>query len=410
MPIPFRSAAGVKPYNITRIPDTNDAEINMYGEVVDERPVDWWTGEPIEGDFIAVNEFLNDIAELDTYDNITVHINSVGGSLYGGLAIYNRMKAMKANITTIIDGLAASAGGLIFQAGNIRKVNSASNMMVHGALGFLYGYYNVKDLKDVTKQLDAGTKAAVNALAEASKNSVETVRSWVDKETWYTGQEIVDAGFADELIENSTPVSMSLSADKAFLIANGCALSTRGMKNIPTNIPVMPPVAPAQEANTTTVTTTESTPSNDNILNNSEGGTTTMAEFNTIDELRAAYPQMVQDIETAARAEGVRAERERLQGIDGIANAISDTALLNSARYGDEPLTAEQLAFRAMQAQAALGNQMVANMTADADASGANGVGAAPNSGADPVVDSAEDAKAKTDEIINLYKSTKGNK
>ena len=130
-----------------------------------------------------------------------------------------------------------------------------------------------------------------------------------------------------------------------------------------------------------------------------------MAEFNTIDELREACPALVQDIENAARAEGVAAERARLQGIDNIANAIADTELLNSARYGDEPLTAEQLAFRAMQAQAALGNQMLNNIASDATASGAEDVPAAPNGGAETVVDSVEDDKAKVNEIVNLFKS-----
>lgn len=394
----------IKPYNIT-FTGENDAEINMYGEVVDSRPVDWWTGKPIEGNFIAVDEFLADIAELETRDNITVHINSVGGSLYGGLSIYNRLKNMKSNITTVIDGLAASAGSLIFQAGNTRKVNSASNMMIHGALGFLYGYYNVKDLKDATKQLDAGTKAAVNALAEASGNTVENVRTWVDKETWYTGQEIVDAGFADEVIEdeNSTPIAMSLSADKAFLIANGVALSTYGMKNIPESIPIMP-----KEANTTEVITEGAqTPPIDNIENRATGGNSTMANTNTpiatVDELRTAYPELVAQIETDATAAGAANERARLQGIEAIRNAVGNTELVNEAMYGENRLTAEQLAFRAMQAQAAIGATTVNNLESDTNASGANAVNAVPTGAGDPEVDE----KAAVQKVVDIVNGIK---
>ena len=402
------TATMIKPYNIT-FTGENDAEINMYGEVVDARPVDWWTGKPVEGNFIAVDEFLADIAELETRDNITVHINSVGGSLYGGLSIYNRLKNMKPNITTIIDGLAASAGSLIFQAGNTRKVNSASNMMIHGALGFLYGYYNVKDLKDATKQLDAGTKAAVNALAEASGNTVEDVRTWVDKETWYTGQEIVDAGFADEVIEdeNSIPVAMSLSHDKAFLIANGVALSTYGMKNIPANIPIMP-----KEANTTQVITEGAqTPPIDNNNNSATGGNSTMANTNsattiaTVDELRTAYPEFVAQIEAEANAAGAANERARLQGIEAIRNAVGNTELVNDAMYGENRLTAEQLAYKAMQAQAAIGTTVVNQLEADADASGANAVNAVPNgaNAGDPDVDE----KAAVQNIIDIVNGIK---
>ena len=99
----------IKAYNILDVGET-DAEINMYGEVVDARPRDWWTGEEIPGNYIALDEFLHDLDGLKDKANITVHINSVGGDLYGGISIYNRLKALPANITTINDGLAASAG------------------------------------------------------------------------------------------------------------------------------------------------------------------------------------------------------------------------------------------------------------------------------------------------------------
>lgn len=407
MPNIMHKTAVVKPYNIVFIDGTNDAEINLYGEVVDTRPVDWWTGQPIEGNFIVVDEFLADLADLESRDNITIHINSVGGSLYGGLAIYNRIKNMKAHTVTIIDGLAASAGSLIFQAGNTRKVNSASNMMIHGSLGYLYGYYNVKDLKDVVKQLEAGTKAAVNALAEASGNPVENVRTWVDKETWYTGSEIVDAGFADELIENSTPVELSLSADKAFLISNGCALSTRCMKNIPANIPMMPPAAPAQTAEANTVTTEVDPP----IDNNSNiGGTQEMA-FTTVEELRAECPELVSQIEASARAAGASEERARMRGIDDISNAIANPELVNAAKYGETPLTAEQLAFRAVQAQAQAGVAVLNNLASDTEESGAADVAASPNSGTEEVAENAEDKTALVNEIVATYnKMRNGNK
>ena len=118
------------PYNIVINEDTNSAEINMYGEVVATRPTDWWTGETIPGNFIAQDEFLRDLEGLTGKDSITVHINSVGGDMYAGIAIYNRLKGLAANVTTINDGLAASAGSLIFMAGDTRKVNAGSNIAI----------------------------------------------------------------------------------------------------------------------------------------------------------------------------------------------------------------------------------------------------------------------------------------
>ena len=380
----------VKPYNIV---DTgvNDAEINMYGEVVDSRPVDWWTGETDNGEYIVVDEFLSDLAELNTRDTITIHINSVGGSLYGGLAIYNRLKNMTPRIITVIDALAASAGGLIFQAGSTRKVNSASNMMIHAASAFIFGDYNSRELKDITKQLDAGTKAAVNALAESSGNSPEMVRAWVERETWYTGQEIIDAGFADEMVEENNAPAISLSADKAFFIVNGFKLSCVGMKNIPANIPVM-----AADVPDTMVDTGETRRDN----NKNTGGL--FMDITTIDALRAEFPELTAQIESAALEAGAAAERERIRGIDEIRSAVRDDRLIRDAMYGDTPMTAEQLALRAMREQAAIGDLTLNQLNSDTSASGANSVGAVPN-GADPIEDEKIDEKAAVDSVVNLY-------
>ena len=154
--IPFR------PYTINMVGE-NDAEINMYGEIVEEHPTDWWTGEPVPGNFIALDDFLADLDGLRTKDNITVHINSVGGSLYAGVSIYNRLKELPANVVTINDGLAASAASVIFQAGNPRKVNAGSCLMIHEAAALLIGYFQTKDLKTEMKRLDAHNRTAIAA-------------------------------------------------------------------------------------------------------------------------------------------------------------------------------------------------------------------------------------------------------
>ena len=165
MPKP-KNKAILKPYNIVIDEGGNSARVDMYGEVVSARPVDWWTGEPIPGNFIAQDEFLKDLSELEGKDEVTVHINSVGGDMYAGIAIYNRLKGLAAHVTTINDGLAASAGSLIFMAGDDRKMHAGSNLMIHGAAAFLCGYYQVQDLRIAEKQMDAHNRAGINIYAE----------------------------------------------------------------------------------------------------------------------------------------------------------------------------------------------------------------------------------------------------
>lgn len=373
----------LKPYNIAVNEAENSAEINMYGEVVSTRPVDWWTGEPIPGNFIAQDEFLQDLDELSNKDNITVHINSVGGDLYAGVAIYNRLKGLAANVTTVNDGLAASAGSLIFQAGNVRKMNAGSNLMIHGAAGFLYGYYQTGDLKAAIKQLEAHNKAAINIYKEASGRDAAEIKNLVDRETWMTGADAVTEGFADEVIgDEASPVDMKLTPDRATMMVNGYPVAARCLGNIPENIPVMT----AEEMDEM------STPTNgDNAVKDSmqpaqpidinthpNGGNEEMAEIKNLEELRSAYPELLASAEAEANAKGCNAERERIRGIEAIEAAIGDKALVKSAKYGDAPMTAEQLAFEAMKAQASIGANMLTKMEADTKASGADDVDAAP--------------------------------
>jgi len=392
--VPPNGKTPLVPYNIVVNEETNSAEINMYGEVVATRPTDWWTGNVIPGNFIAQDEFLQDLENLAGKESITVHINSVGGDMYAGIAIYNRLKGLASHVTTINDGLAASAGSLIFMAGDTRKVNAGSNLMIHGAAGFLYGYYQVQDLAAIKKQLEAHNKAGVNIYAEATGKDKETIKNMVDKETWLTGADAVEAGFAHEVIGEDAPVSMRLSADRANIIVNGVAMSTRGLSNIPAGIEVLP---------TAVSNTVFEVP--ETIIN-------TRSEeempITNVEELRKAHPDLVAQVENAARAEGANQERTRIQGIEAIQNAIADQALIRNAKFGENPLSAEQLAFQAMQAQAAIGNTMLNNMAADNAGSGVANVATAPNAG--PEVTNAQpvDAKAAADEAVNLFKMMNG--
>ena len=393
-----------RPYTIAMV-GLNDAEINLYGEVVQSRPTDWWTGEPVPGNFIAVDEFLKDLDELAGKDNITVHINSVGGDFYAGLAIYNRLRNLSANITTINDGLAASAGSIIFMAGNTRKMHAGSNLMVHGVLGFFYGYYNVGDLRTSIKELEAHNKAAIAAYVEATGLDAEVVKAAMSKDTYMVGQEAVDLGWADEVItdeEDGEPVNMKLAPDRATMMVNGYRVAARCMGKVPDGVPVMTDEewaevsAPMNSAN-------PAPQDSNNIIQN--GGKENMEKFSNLNELRAAYPDLLAEAETAAQTKGCAEERARIQGIEAIEKAIGDTALVNSAKYGEQPMTAEQLAFAAMKQQAAIGATVLKQMENDTIGSGVNGVEATPANTANPVP--TDDTKAQVDNIVNLYKSTK---
>ena len=123
----------------------------------------------------------------------------------------------------------------------------------------------------------------------------------------------------------------------------------------------------------------------------------------TPEELRQQYPDVVTQIENAAReaaaSEAVTAERSRLQEIETIEATVGDPELIKEAKYGPTACSAQELAFKAMKKQAQLGAQHIQNSADDFTASGAAGVGTTPNSGAPAPKDQAADENAQVAQL-----------
>lgn len=359
--VPLRMAEGLKPYNIIGA-DTEDVEIEMYGEVVEAQPVDWWTGEPVEGLYIILKDFMAELNNLKEKNSIKVRINSPGGDLEAGVTIYNRLSEL-GNVTTIIDGLAASAAGLIFQAGQKRQIYRSGQFMTHGASCRLCGYYNLQDIEKMKNRLQAANDQVINIFEERTGANRTRLKHLVESESWLTGQEAVDEGFADEVIDGE--VTMSMSADKSLFLCNGIPMQTRNFGKMPKGTRIMKP--------------TEHKPVD---ISKNEGGTEM-----TLEELKNAHPELVKQIEdaaketvdtTAAEQKAVDEERQRIKDIESIEASIADKELVDKAKYGENPMSAKDLAFMAMQKQASLGNNFLEGMKADAQSSGAGQVQATP--------------------------------
>lgn len=104
---------------------------------------------------------VKELSELDT-DEIEVHINSSGGAVSEGLAIYNVLKNSKAKVTTYCDGFACSAASVVFMAGDERVMNGASLLMIHNA--WTYGQGNAAELRKQADDLDTITQASVKLI------------------------------------------------------------------------------------------------------------------------------------------------------------------------------------------------------------------------------------------------------
>lgn len=396
-----KAATAPKFWNVVSVGE-DEGEITLYGDVMSQQPVDWWTGEPEPGLYITPEGFMEDLAAVKDKAHITVKLNSCGGDLYTGIAIHNALKALTGEVNVVVEGIAASAASVIMCAGDTVTVYPGSLVMIHGVSVVLWDSVNIQDMKQLIKGMDASERAVAEIYNGKTGIATETLRSMMTKETWLTGREAVEKGFADTLKEDEDDPDMSMSADKKVLYVNGVKHNIEGLHNVPGTIPIQRSANPAARP------AANKRPTN-KAVKKPEGGKPNM----TLEELRAQEPDLVSQIEQDARnaaqqanADAVAAERQRIEAIDSIAASIPDPQLVHDAKYGENPCTAQELCFRVMQQSAKSGQQFLANYTADGAASGADGVGAAPNSGA-PVNQQEQDA-ADIQAVVTAYTKTKG--
>lgn len=167
---------------------TDDNTITMYDPI----GYDWWTGDGVTAK--RVSAALRSIGDND----VTVKINSPGGDVFEGLAIYNLLREHKGKVTVQILGLAASAASFIAMAGDEVQIARAGFLMIHNSWTGVAGDRNeIREVADFLEQID-GSLADIYAVRTGDK--VEEMSRLMDVETWMGGSAAIDAGFADSLL------------------------------------------------------------------------------------------------------------------------------------------------------------------------------------------------------------------
>jgi ATP-dependent Clp protease protease subunit len=177
-------------------------EITMYGDI----GLDWWTGEGITP--ASVKEQMDDAGE---FSNITVRINSPGGSAFDGVAIYNVLRAAGKPITVMVDGIAASAASLIAMAGDTITMGRGSMLMLHNPWTIALG--NANDLRAEADVLEKIGDSMADIYVAKSGKTIAEIKAILDAETWLSAQDAVDQGFADSIAEGN---AKALAAAKEF--------------------------------------------------------------------------------------------------------------------------------------------------------------------------------------------------
>lgn len=178
----------------------SEAEILIYGDIGGS----WWD------DGITGESITNQIASLDV-DTINVRVNSGGGLVFEGLAIYQALARHDAKIVMHVDSIAASIASVIVMAGDEIRISEGANLMIHKPWSGVMGDADaMRKEADILDQLQEGLINIYVARTGAKRTELE---AWVNSETWFLGQQAVDAGFADVMV----PAKKKKAASSAML-------------------------------------------------------------------------------------------------------------------------------------------------------------------------------------------------
>lgn len=324
-------------WNMSKHQTKNSAEITIYGEI----GASWW------GDSITPKQFSKDLKDLGDVNEITVRVNSGGGSVFDGLAIRSLLKNHNATVTVHVDGYAASIASIIAMAGDKIVMAKGSMMMIHNPATSLWGGES-KDFREIADFLDKIRDSLVDVyVARTGKDAAEII-DMMNNETWMSAAEAVEMGFADE-VEDSSPVTASMRGAVATI--NGVTMDFSHFLH-----PPRLPKAASDPRPSTAIPAAplSSDPEEEEILN--------------IQDLKNKHPELYAEVFNS----GVTQERERLQALDDLAMP-GNQAVINKAKY-ETMASAAETAIQILKADNKQRETYNQNARDDADGSGVNGV------------------------------------
>lgn len=182
------------------------ADLYIYGEIVDNSDFKWDEAD------VMPDDVKHALEQVDGLDELNIYVNSPGGSVFSGLAIYNMLKRNKAKKIVHIDGVAASMASVIALVGDEVYMPSNAFMMIHKPLTIAIG--NANDFRKIADDLDTIESGLMQAYEENLRDGadIEDVKEMVNDETWLTADEAIEY-FNIELVE---AVEVSASAKHLF--------------------------------------------------------------------------------------------------------------------------------------------------------------------------------------------------
>lgn len=201
--------------------DGTAASVTIYGDI---------TSWPWEESDVSAYLLSKQIDGIDA-DLIDVYINSYGGEVSEGLAIYNALRRHKAKVVTHCDGFACSAASVVFMAGDERLMSDASLLMIHNAWNYACG--NAAELRKIADDLETISTAAANAYRASVNIDDDRLEQLLADETWIAPQDAVNMAFATG-IESGTQSRVPAASAREIAMEK----LMQGMPSVVTNIDI----------------------------------------------------------------------------------------------------------------------------------------------------------------------------
>lgn len=319
-------------WNVMRNEEEKSAELILYGSIGHDE--DW--------DDISDKAFKQDIENLGDVENITLHINSPGGSVFSAVAIANTLKNHKAKVVANIDGLAASAATIITSACDVVRMPKNALFMIHNPITFAYG--NNQDMEKTLDMLNKVKNSIIETYLYKANTDKETLSKLMNDETWMDAETAKEYGFIDEILDEE--IEKEFVENK--LIINSMAFDISKFK-------IFKAEKTNKSQNPTPLNITINSTGNaeniadeiKNILNN--GNNKKEEEKMTLEELKNKFPELYDQVFNEGKEAGISKENQRMKAIDEM--KISNYPdLVENAKY-TEKIEANELAMKILKKQ-----------------------------------------------------------
>lgn len=318
-----------KYWQINNKADSRRAEILIYEEIGKS----WW-----DGSGVGAKDFISDLNGLDV-DDIDLRINSLGGSVFEGNAIYNGLKAHKAKVHVKIDGIAASIASVIAMAGDDIEIPENGMIMIHDPWTYAGG--TSEDMRAAADMLDKVKVGIIAAYRLKTGKKDEDISELMKAETWMTAQEAIDNGFADKMAGSIQAQASAFSKDVLGRF-----------RNVPGEL-LNAGISGVKKSAIEVTNMAEKTPAKPEI---------------TLELIRAEYPDIAKALIEEGRAigkdEGVKAENSRIQ--DVLAQKLPGHEKMVNELAFDGKTTGPEAAVAVLQAENKRMEKVLANMQSDA--------------------------------------------